>query len=100
MNENAQDAYDLLAVLLADPNDTDELAMPIFTVGKTSGFNRKTFTQAFIQPGVPFLLNLQTPSKSVRYIWRFDYLVCTIILEPYNFPGNYREADILKHKGI
>lgn len=46
-------AYDLLAVLLADPNDTDELAMPIFTGGKTTGFDRATFTQAFIQSGVP-----------------------------------------------
>lgn len=46
-------AYDLLAVLLADPNDTDELAMPIFTGGKTTGFDRNTFTQAFIQSGVP-----------------------------------------------
>lgn len=46
-------AYDLLAVLLADPNDTDELAMPIFTGGKTTGFDRNTFLQAFIQSGVP-----------------------------------------------
>lgn len=46
-------AYDLLAVLLADPNDTDELAMPIFTGGKTTGFDRDTFLQAFIQSGVP-----------------------------------------------
>ena len=46
-------AYDLLAVLLADPNDTDELAMPVFTGGKTSGLNRETFIQALIQSGVP-----------------------------------------------
>ena len=46
-------SYDLLALLLADPNDTDELAMPIFTGGKTTGFDRDTFTQAFIQSGVP-----------------------------------------------
>ncbi len=45
--------YDLLAVLLADPNDTDELAMPIFTGGKTNGFNRETFTKAFVQSEVP-----------------------------------------------
>ena len=46
-------AYDLLAVLLADPNDTDELAMPVFVGGKTTGFNRETFDQAFVQSGVP-----------------------------------------------
>lgn len=46
-------AYDLLAVLLADPDDTDELAMPVFTGGKTSGFDRDTFAQAFVQSGIP-----------------------------------------------
>lgn len=46
-------AYDLLSVLLADPHDTDELAMPIFTGGKTTGFNRETFSRAFVQSGVP-----------------------------------------------
>ncbi|MBR5183954.1 MAG: HipA domain-containing protein [Bacteroidales bacterium] len=45
-------AYDLLAVLLADPDDTDELAMPIFNGGKKTGFNRETFTQAFILCGI------------------------------------------------
>ena len=46
-------AYDLLAVLLADPDDTDELAMPVFTGSKTSGFDRDTFAQAFVQSGIP-----------------------------------------------
>ena len=46
-------AYDLLAVLLADPNDNDELAMPVFVGGKTTGFNRETFVQAMVQSGVP-----------------------------------------------
>lgn len=46
-------AYDLLSVLLADPNDSDELAMPVFTGGKTTGFNRQVFLQAFVQSGIP-----------------------------------------------
>ncbi len=46
-------AYDLLAVLLADPNDTDELAMPVFVGGKTNCFDREIFAQAFVQSGVP-----------------------------------------------
>ena len=46
-------AYDLLAVLLADPKDTDELAMPLFVGGNTTGFNRETFLRAFVQSGVP-----------------------------------------------
>ena len=46
-------AYDLLAVLLADPKGTDELAMPLFVGGNTIGFNRETFLRAFVQSGVP-----------------------------------------------
>lgn len=45
-------AYDLLAVLLADPNDKDELAMPIFIGGGKTGFTRETFVQAFVTSGV------------------------------------------------
>lgn len=47
-------AYDLLAVLLADPADTEEMAMS-FTVGGTkNGFDRNTFMTAFTQSGIPF----------------------------------------------
>ena len=46
-------AYDLLAVLLADPKDTEEMAMS-FTVGGTkTGFDRETFMTAFTQSGIP-----------------------------------------------
>lgn len=45
-------AYDLLAVLLADPNDVDELAMPIFTGGSKTGFTRESFMKAFVVSGV------------------------------------------------
>ena len=45
-------AYDLLAVLLADPNDVDELAMPLFTGGSKTGFTKESFVQAFVASGV------------------------------------------------
>ena len=46
-------AYDLLAVLLADPKDTEEMAMS-FTVGGTkNGFDRNTFMTAFTQSDIP-----------------------------------------------
>lgn len=45
-------AYDLLAVLLADPNDTEELAMPLFNGGSKTGFTRESFVQAFKSSGV------------------------------------------------
>lgn len=45
-------AYDLLSVLLADPDDEDELAMPIFTGGAKAGFDRSSFVQAFVASGI------------------------------------------------
>jgi len=46
-------AYDLLAVLLADPQDTDEMAMSFTVGGGKKGFNRNTFITAITQSGVP-----------------------------------------------
>ena len=46
-------AYDLLAVLLADPSDTEEMAMSFMVGGPKSGFDRDTFMTAFTQSGVP-----------------------------------------------
>jgi len=46
-------AYDLLAVLLADPEDTEEMAMSFFVGGGKAGFNRDTFMAAFTQSGIP-----------------------------------------------
>ena len=46
-------AYDLLAVLLADPEDTEEMAMSFTVGGLKNGFDRSTFMTAFIQSGIP-----------------------------------------------
>ena len=46
-------AYDLLAVLLADPADTEEMAMSFTVGGDKSGFDRNTFMNAFTQSGIP-----------------------------------------------
>ena len=45
-------AYDLLAVLLADPADTEEMAMSFSVGGGKSGFNYNTFMTAFTQSGI------------------------------------------------
>jgi len=45
-------AYDLLAVLLADPADTEEMAMGFSVGGKKSGFDRNTFMTAFVESGI------------------------------------------------
>lgn len=46
-------AYDLLAVLLADPEDTEEMAMTFTVGGKKTGFDRNSFMNAFTQSGIP-----------------------------------------------
>lgn len=46
-------AYDLLAVLLADPEDTEEMAMSFSVGGAKNGFGRDTFLTAFTQSGIP-----------------------------------------------
>ena len=46
-------AYDLLAVLLADPKDTEEMAMGFTVGGPKRGFDRNTFMTAFTQSGIP-----------------------------------------------
>ena len=46
-------AYDQLAVLLADPKDTEEMAMSFTVGGVKTGFNRTTFMTAFTQSGIP-----------------------------------------------
>ena len=46
-------AYDLLAVLLADPDDVEELAMSFVVGGNKSGFDCNTFMSAFTQSGIP-----------------------------------------------
>lgn len=45
-------AYDLLAVLLADPEDTEEMAMSFSVGGEKSGFGRLTFLDAIMGSGV------------------------------------------------
>ena len=45
-------AYDLLAVLLADPDDTEEMAMSFSVGGKKSGFDHNTFMTAFVESGI------------------------------------------------
>ena len=46
-------AYDLLAVLLADPQDTEEMAMSFTVGGDKNRFNHNTFITAFTQSGIP-----------------------------------------------
>lgn len=65
-------AYDLLAVLLADPADTEEMAMSFTVGGEKTGFNRNTFMTAFTQSGisVPVAEKMMERMKSCLPKWK------------------------------
>ena len=65
-------AYDLLAVLLAAPEDTEEMAMSFTVGGGKSGFDRNTFMTAFTQSGIPVTVadKLIERMKSYLPIWK------------------------------
>jgi serine/threonine-protein kinase HipA len=68
-------AYDLLAVLLADPADTEEMAMS-FTVGGTkSGFDRSTFMTAFTQSGIPVAVADKMIERMKSYLPEWKELI-------------------------
>ena len=46
-------AYDLLAVLLADPSDQEEMAMTLSVGGRKSGFRSADFLSAMTESGIP-----------------------------------------------
>ena len=46
-------AYDLLAVMLADPADSDEMALSFQTGGNKTGFDRRTFLIKRITSAAP-----------------------------------------------
>ena len=59
--------YDLLAVLLADQDDVDELAMPIFTGGNKTGFDRESFVRAFVNSGIQEVIANKLIDKMIGY---------------------------------
>jgi serine/threonine-protein kinase HipA len=73
-------AYDLLAVLLADPADTEEMAMS-FTVGGTkSGFDRSTFMTAFTQSGIPAAVADKMITRMKGYLPKWKELIAQSFL--------------------
>ena len=65
-------AYDLLAVLLADPEDTEEMAMSFTVGGGKNGFDRNTFMTAFTQSGISAAVadKMIRRMKSCLPIWK------------------------------
>lgn len=65
-------AYDLLAVLLADPEDTEEMALSFTVGGAKNGFDRNTFVTAFTQSGIPVAVadKIIERMKNHKPVWK------------------------------
>lgn len=83
-------AYDMLAVLLADSDDTDELALPLETGGMTSGFSKKSFISAFTSSGIPEKVSERMISKMKDHIGIWSELIEMSFL-PEHLKFRYKE---------
>ena len=81
-------AYDLLAVLLADPEDTEEMAMSFTVGGKKSGFDRSTFITAFVQSGIPAAVANKMIERMKAFLPKWKALIAQSFL-PDNLKANY-----------
>ena len=68
-------AYDLLAVLLADTADTEEMAMSFSIGGEKSGFNRTTFMTAFTESGISVTVSEKMIERMVTHVPKWKELI-------------------------
>ena len=68
-------AYDLLAVLLVDPEDTEEMAMSFTVGGEKKGFNRDTFMTAFTQSGITSAIAEKMIGRMKGYVPQWKELI-------------------------
>lgn len=68
-------AYDLLAVLLADPADTEEMAMSFTVGGRKNGFDRNTFIKAFTHSGISDVMTGKMIDRMVANIPQWKELI-------------------------
>lgn len=68
-------AYDLLAVLLADPADTEEMAMSFSVGGEKSGFNRNTFMTAFTESGMSVAVAGKRIERMITHVPKWKELI-------------------------
>ena len=83
-------AYDLLAVLLADPADTEEMAMSFEVGGAKSGFDRHTFQSAFTQSGIPAAVADKMIDRMKDNLPAWEKLIGQSFL-PDKMKGDYRQ---------
>jgi serine/threonine-protein kinase HipA len=68
-------AYDLLAVLLAAPEDTEEMAMSFTVGGAKNGFDRSTFKSAFTQSGIPIAVANRMIERMKGFLPQWEELI-------------------------
>ena len=83
-------AYDLLAVLLAAPEDTEEMAMSFMVGGQKSGFDRNTFITAFTQSGIPVVVANKMIERMKGYLPKWEELIDISFL-PDKMKVNYHQ---------
>ena len=81
-------AYDLLAVLLADPEDTEEMAMTFTVGGEKSGFDRRTFMSALTQSGIPVAVAGKMIERMKGYLPQWKELI-TLSFLPEKMKSDY-----------
>ena len=81
-------AYDLLAVLLADPVDSEEMAMSFVVGGEKSGFDRNTFMTAFVQSGIPAAVADKMIERMKSYLPQWKELISQSFLSD-EFKADY-----------
>ena len=73
-------AYDLLAVLLVDTADTEEMAMSFSVGGAKNGFNKTTFMDAFTQSGIPVAVASKMIERMEGYFPKWKELIAQSFL--------------------
>lgn len=81
-------AYDLLAVLLADPADTEEMAMSFSVGGKKGGFDHNTFMTAFVESGISVSRSEKIIKQMKTYLPKWKELISQSFL-PENMKDDY-----------
>ena len=88
-------AYDLLAVMLADPTDTEEMAMSFTVGGQKTGFDRTTFLTAFTQSGIPVAVAEKIINRMKGYLPVWEELISQSFL-PDKMKADY--CDLLRKR--
>ena len=86
-------AYDLLAVLLADPGDTEEMAMSFSVGGAKSGFDRNTFLTAFTRSGIPAAVAERMLNRMMGFVPAWKELISRSFLPDKMKSGYYSLLD-------